>query len=166
MDHDLGPHKWFLGISESWAGASNFPIDTWKFLCNDGYKKFSIYHTNTSITPNEDVFLGRLKQPDGEFAIRGDGPQSNIQLPNNWYQDNSRSYSDLFEVEYVTNTAGDDLVFKIIQTGSILKADATAASVIKHMLFDVSPTSNDLTSPNDEFYFILKNADGTSIDWG
>ena len=71
----------------------------------------------------------------------------------------------MFEVEFVTNTAGDDKVFKNSQTGSSLKADATSSSVIKHMLFDASPTTNSLTSPDDEFWFILKNPDGTSIDW-
>jgi len=46
-----------------------------------------------------------------------------------------------------------------------LKANATNAAVIKHMMFDVPPTIIDLTSPNDEFYFILKAADGSVIDW-
>ena len=71
----------------------------------------------------------------------------------------------MFEVEYQFSTAGDDKVFKISQTGSSLKADATSSSVIKHMLFDASPTTNSLASPDDEFWFILKNADGTTIDW-
>ena len=156
----------FLGISDTWA-TDTYPIDTWYFLWSDGYARFTIYTEDLSITPNEAVFLGRLKQPDGEFSIRGDGPQTNPgpSLPNNFYQDNSRSYSDMFEVEYVTNTAGDDKVFKISQTGSSLKADATASSVIKHMLFDVSPTTNSLTSDDDQFWFILKNSDGTAIDW-
>jgi hypothetical protein len=163
----LGDHKWMLGIDNTWSGSSDYSIDTWKFQWSTGYSKFTIYTSDLDITPNEDVFLGRLKQPDGEFSIRGDGPQTNPgpSLPNNYYQDNTRSYSDMFDVEYVT-TAGDDKVFKISQTGSSLKAESSASSAIKHMIFDVSPTSNDLTSPNDEFWFILKNADGTSIDWG
>ena len=107
MVHDpLGAHKWTLGIADTWSGASTYPIDTWNFLWMDGYSKFTIYTTDLSTAPNEDVFLGRLKQPDGEFSIRGDGPQTNPgpSLPNKYYQDNSRSFSDMFEVEYVTNT--------------------------------------------------------------
>ena len=152
----IGDYKHFLAIVETDVDLTDtYPLDTWKFVWDATSKLFCI--KTYDAVEAQDIYLGRLKQTDGEYLA----PTT---TPANWYQDNSIAYSDDFEVETTSSSTGET-IFKISQSGSSLKAiDGPWPTIIKSMIFDASPPV-DTVIGQEEFFFVLKASNGTDIVW-
>ena len=154
----IGAYRHFLGIIETDANLiSSYPVDIWKLVWDASSKKFCIKTYDSA--ESQDIYLGRLRQPNGEYAMA-----SPATTPLNWYQDNSLASSDDYEVNHISSSTGET-IFRFSQAGSSLKTIASNwPTVIKNMVHDVS-APNAVVVNNEAFYFILKNADGSGITW-
>jgi hypothetical protein len=144
-------YKHFLGIQSSHEVVGSYPIISWTFQFNPTTKLFCVKTFDDLLATPAYIYLGRMKQTKDEY----EQPDAD-----NWYQDQTSSYSDEFELLHYQISGG--IVFQIVQGTTSLQTHASPWSQILYMQFgDVSST----LVGEEEHYFVLKASDGSDITW-